>query len=177
MKTNKNELRKTILIKRLNQSEKSITIKSQKIVNKIQNLKKYQSAKNILLYFPIKNEVNILALTKTKNKNFFLPIVKEKLLFYGKYDKECNLTLNKYQIPEPKKINKKKLDLIIVPAISFDKNKFRIGYGKGFYDKFLKEQEALKIGICFDFQVTEKIEIESFDEKCDIVITEINTYK
>src|SRR3989338_3616519 len=84
-----------------------------------------------------------------------------------------------FGILEPKEsyqreFNPDKLDIVIVPGIAFDKNGHRIGYGYGYYDRFLKtiRKETLKIGLAYDFQLIEKIPEERHDVPVDIILTE-----
>ena len=65
-------------------------------------------------------------------------------------------------------------DIILVPGIAFDRDGNRMGFGKGFYDRFLMEGSGIKIGICYDFQLIDKIPISEYDVPVDIVITEEN---
>ena len=82
----------------------------------------------------------------------------------------------KFGILEPieaMKIPWKKIDLVLVPGIVFDKNGHRIGYGLGFYDKFLKKvPKAIKIGLAFDFQIVDKVPREEHDVPVDLVVTD-----
>ena len=65
--------------------------------------------------------------------------------------------------------------LVIVPGVIFSKEKFRIGYGKGYYDKFIsKNRYNFYLGICFENQVIDHFEYDKFDEKLDAIITEEN---
>jgi 5-formyltetrahydrofolate cyclo-ligase len=69
-------------------------------------------------------------------------------------------------------------DLMLIPGVAFDQKGNRIGYGNGYYDKFLAKCEGLKVGIGFDLQVVEKIEpIEEWDVKMDLVLTEKGIYR
>ena len=71
----------------------------------------------------------------------------------------------------------KKIDAVLVPGIAFDKNGARVGFGKGCYDRFLKNVSAIKIGVCYDFQICEKICDEEHDIKMDFLISENGMYK
>ena len=68
-------------------------------------------------------------------------------------------------------IYKGKIDLIIVPGVGFDQNNNRLGYGKGFYDHFLKNKNIFKIGICFKEQLLDEIPVNEYDIKMDLIIT------
>ena len=120
------ELRKKLNIEKI----------SKQLITDIRNLQIYQSAKNIMIYYPMKYEVNLLDLTKDK-KNFYLPKVNGNELFVCPYN--CDLKKSELNIYEPcsEPVNPEILDLIIVPALMVDKQKNRLGYGGGFYDRFL----------------------------------------
>ena len=86
------------------------------------------------------------------------------------------LSINKYGIPEP--ISDKIIypDILLVPIVAFDKNLNRIGYGGGFYDRYLEKISQIKkcitIGLAFSHQKVNKIKVENFDRKLDLILTE-----
>ena len=87
------------------------------------------------------------------------------------------MVLNKYGMLEPIKSKKNTPNIILVPLLAFDNRKHRIGYGKGFYDKFLSKyfkinKKILTIGIAFSFQKHHNLPINSKDIKLDYVLTE-----
>ena len=63
------------------------------------------------------------------------------------------------------------VDVVIVPLVGCDKNLNRIGFGKGFYDRFLKDKKAYKIGVCYDFQVVDNLTVNEWDVKLNKIIT------
>lgn len=69
-------------------------------------------------------------------------------------------------------VEKKDIDIIITPCVCFDYNKYRVGYGKGFYDRFFIGCNAVKIGVCFDECVVESIDIDEYDVAADMVLTD-----
>lgn len=73
--------------------------------------------------------------------------------------------------PETQREYINKIDLVIVPGIAFDKNKCRLGRGKGYYDRYFMNKRIKKIGIGFDFQLLDEVPTSSFDIKMDKVIT------
>lgn len=90
-----------------------------------------------------------------------------------------SVTHGAYGIREPLKnqqIDKRVIEAVIVPGIGFDRNGGRIGFGKGYYDRFLSDFDGLKIGVCYDFQLVDKIETDENDIPMDMIITESDCY-
>jgi 5-formyltetrahydrofolate cyclo-ligase len=111
-----------------------------------------------------------------------VPVVKGEEIFFSEIFSLSELEKSSFGLLEPKNqkiVEAKKLDLIIVPGASFDKNGNRIGYGKGYYDRFLKtiSKHASTIGLCFEDNIEENIPTEAHDVKVDVVLTEKNTFK
>ena len=86
------------------------------------------------------------------------------------------LNISKIGIPEPSMEKKVYPDVLIVPLVGFDKNNFRLGYGGGFYDRYIKKisnkKKVLTVGFGFSFQEINKIPINKFDQKLDIILTD-----
>ena len=86
-------------------------------------------------------------------------------------------TTNNFGIPEPNMSKKvEKPDIIFIPIVAFDNYKNRLGYGGGFYDRYLerieKKKKVIKIGCAFSFQKINKLPLEDYDKKLDFIITE-----
>ena len=99
-----------------------------------------------------------------------------QILTHYAIDDQTLFKENKYEIPEPiseEKVGENELDLVLVPLLVFDKNGHRIGYGGGFYDKFLAKTrpECIKIGISFFEPLDNFIETEKTDIRLDFCIT------
>ena len=82
---------------------------------------------------------------------------------------------------EPAKSKAKVPDLMLIPLLAFDKNKHRLGYGKGFYDRYLnkylkKHKDILTVGVAFSFQKHHKIPVNQNDVKVDFILTEKGIY-
>lgn len=150
---------------------KSLDIQSisQKMVNLIRQVDIYTHAQNVMIYYPVNYEINLLELTQD-NKNFFLPKMDDKSLLVCPFG--SNLEKSKYNIMEPcsKPIDPDILDLIIVPALMADKLGYRLGYGGGFYDRFLKNCNAQTIAAVPKELFVEKLPTDEFDVKIDLII-------
>ena len=134
--------------------------------------------KNILIYVSKEDEVDtinlILELFKLK-KNIYVPKVEKDIINFYQINSLFDLKLGKFNILEP--ISKIKItnyqdSVIIVPGLLFDLNNNRLGYGGGYYDKFLQDKNIYKIGICYSFFKIDKINSEKHDIKMDLIITE-----
>jgi len=168
----KKALRNDLINKRL--THKLSEEESNIIINKLINLPEIKKAKYILLYYPHKNEVNILPLfQRLKGKTLLLPRTDSKDIFPITVNCLKSLKKGKFGIPEPEgsPVEIEKIDVVIVPAVAFDKKGHRLGYGKGYYDRFLKKFKGTKIGVAYDFQVVEKLPKEEHDVPVDLVIT------
>ncbi len=168
----KNELRKNA--KKIRNSLDMETL-SEKIMQNIKNSEIYKNAKHVMLFYPLKNEVNLLRLL-FDNKTFYLPRVEGQNLLVCpyKYGDELKVSDFKTQEPTTSPVNTEILDLIFVPALMIDKNNYRLGYGGGFYDKFLSkiDKNITKSVAIPSALITEKLPTEDFDVKMDVKFCE-----
>ena len=175
----KNQLKESILEKRNSLSKQEILEKSEKIENKLFNLEHFRKSKTIMFFVSFNSEVDTRNMIKKsfQNKTVVVPKVAQHEINPSIIiDIDNLIPAGKFGIFEPieaMKIAYKNIDLVLVPGIAFDKTGHRIGYGFGYYDKFLKKvPKAIKIGLCFDFQIVDKIPHEEHDVPVDFVVTE-----
>lgn len=162
-------------------SKDEVHSKSFDIVQKIIGLHNTISwDKPYLFYSATQNEVDIssaFSYLSYKSQIFFPKTVGEDIIFYETEYLE-DLKPGAFGILEPSDMVPKFVDnkgICFVPGIAFDKKGNRLGFGKGYYDRFLRDKSHItKIGICYDFQLLKHIEIpaEDFDIKMDMIITE-----
>ena len=175
---NKLSIRKRILTLRKRNISKNLSINPIKIF-KFFKKKRFKS-KIIGAYYPFNYELNILDILKSlEKKNYVLSLPKvaknNKMDFFQWSFKEP-LKINKYGIPET--TSKKKIfpNILLIPLVGFDSQLNRLGYGGGFYDRYLSKvqdnNEIIKIGIGFSFQKVKNLPINKFDKKLDCIITE-----
>ena len=148
------------------------------------NLIRHKFKKKIIkvaLYYPSNFELNVLKILEHRNfsnQEILLPVTdKNNLMNFFSWKKNEVLFLGKFGILEPIKSKPKIPDLILVPILAFDKNKYRLGYGKGFYDRYLnkylkKFKNIFTVGIAFSFQRHDKLPVNKKDVKLDYIITE-----
>ena len=155
--------------------------KSKEIFYKIIETETFKKSKIIAIYKSIKSEVDTTELIKyslNMGKIIALPKVEENELKFYKINSICeNLEKSEFGIEEPEGkdenlIDSNSIDLVIVPGICFDLEKNRLGFGQGYYDRFLKQKDFKTIGICFDEQIAEKVPTDKNDVKVKEIITD-----
>ena len=139
----------------------------------------------LALYYPTSFEINVLKLLEnqyTNNISILLPVIEKKnRMNFFSWKKNHVLLVNKFGILEPQKTKFKIPNLILLPILAFDRNKYRLGYGKGFYDRYLnkyqkKNSNILTVGVAFSFQKHHKLPINKNDVKLDYILTEKGFY-
>lgn len=177
-------LRKKYLQKREQLSIDKVKKFSEKIRRNLKGLSYYKDSQNIMVYINFKNEPETIQIIKDSlklNKNVYIPRINKKEIEAVRIKNLKNLKINTYGIKEPSQklpaSSRKIFDIIIIPGILFDKKGNRIGFGKGFYDRFLKKYKGKKIALAYDFQLKNTIPSYDYDEKIDIIITEKRIYK
>jgi len=174
----KSLIRKKILNLRKRNNNKNIKFPYLKIYKEIK--KKISKKKIIGGYYPVNFEIDILYFLKkleSRDIRICLPVVKKNNeMDYYAWSTKSLLKLNQYGIPEPEKIKKVFPDIIFIPLVAFDNKMYRIGYGGGYYDRYIakvsNEKNLFKVGIAYSFQKINKVPITKYDKKLDIIITE-----
>ncbi len=180
MKT-KQEIRTSILSLRNQLSQQEWKEKSEKIREKFFTVQKFQQAKIIHTYISSKkNEVDtkeIIHQSLLKKKRIAVPKSdrKKQELLHSEIFSLDELSVGEYGILESRNIrfvNLQEIDLVIIPAVAVTRSGVRLGFGKGYYDKFLQHLKCTRIVLCFDFQIVNEIPQESHDQNVDMIITE-----
>lgn len=184
----KAQLRQLYKEKRTQLSEAEIETLSIDIANECLNLPIWNfNCYHLFLSIESKNEINatfLLNILQGKDKTVVVPKTdfSTSTLKHYLLDDNTKLAINNYGIPEPVDgilINEQQIDVVFVPLLAFDIKGNRVGYGKGFYDKFLSEckPECLKIGLSF-FQAEDDIEgLTNTDIKLDYCVTPDKVYR
>ena len=186
METNlKDDLRKNMLHQRKNMKLENVSAFSNKILETIMSLPKFIKCKNIMLYLSFNNEVNTYALAKwclANGKKVIVPYcisATREIIPFEINNLTDDLTKSTFGIMEPKhdilnKANIEDIDLIIVPGVVFDEHCNRIGFGAGYYDRFLpkRAKNSSTIGLAYDYQIINKIPTGDYDIPLDFIISE-----
>ena len=174
----KSKIRKKIINIRKKNNNRNIKISYLKIFNEI---KKNISKKKIIGgYYPVNHEIDILEFLnklEIKGLQLSLPVIKKnnEMDFY-RWSQNDLLKLNNYGIPEPEKNKKVSPDILLVPLVAFDSRLYRIGYGGGYYDRYIAKYSnkkiLLKVGIAHSCQKINRVPTNNHDKKLDLIITE-----
>ena len=174
----KSKLRSKVLKIRKNNTFKNYKINPERILNLLRTQK--YNFKNLGGYYPTNYEIddlNILEFFEKKNYNILLPIIKKNSqMEFFKWTKYDPLKINKYGIAEPISLKIIYPNIIFVPLVAYDKNLNRLGYGGGFYDRYIekivKVKKIVKIGLAFSYQELKVIPVSKLDKKLDFIVTE-----
>lgn len=175
----KRKIRDRIKKLRLNLTKEQVAKDSELIYNKIIENKIFERAEVIMSYMSFQNEID------TERINSYILSCGKKLLLPKMIDREIIKAIeytgefkidNSFGIKEPVgEIYNGNIDLIIVPGVVFDREGNRIGYGRGYYDRFLKlYPRTRKISLAYEFQILDRLEVEEHDEKIDEIVTKNN---
>jgi len=183
---NKSTLRKYYLTKRKALSSQEIDRKSQKICDLFFQKIDLNTIKFLHIFLPIKKQNEIDTLLIIRRLQIEFPLVNivvsrsnlENFEMQHFILEEDNLVENKWGILEPSQDSKRgiqpqDIDLVIIPLLCFDKQGNRVGYGKGFYDRFLQKcsLKAFKMGFCLEEPIEQINDLNEFDVKMDVCIT------
>ena len=174
---NKSKIRSKIINLRKKNFNKNFQINLDKFFS---FLKTKTNLKNLGGYYSSNYEIDdleILDFLEKKNYKISLPIIKKNnQMNFFKWSKNDPLKINKYGIPEPVSSKIFYPDILLVPLVGYDDNLNRLGYGGGFYDRYIEKIEKIKkiikIGLAFSCQKIKSVPINQHDKKLDFIITE-----
>lgn len=171
-------LRNRILAERKALTPDQVFTLSLAIFSRLKDYLRNTSFESLLAYYPIHNEVDTTLMFDyfwEQKKTLFLPVIKDTQLHPVLFTPDSTLKEGVHHIPIPDSPSDeqtpRQIDVAIVPCLACDRNRFRLGYGKGYYDRFLSAK-TLKIGLCYDFQLVDKLPAEPHDIRLDVIVTD-----
>lgn len=174
--TDKNKLRNTIRSVIRSKSKDNLIVQSRAIISRLQSHPLFLSAKTILLFHSLPDEVDTHELIKNiqNDKIILLPSVVGDELVLHRYQSSDLTHVGDFGIIESDGITfeaYQDIDLAIIPGVAFDSKGHRLGRGRGYYDRFLPNLKCYTIGVCFSFQLVDAVPTEDFDKSVDEVLT------
>ena len=179
----KKRLRRKILDERRAMDAQTVSEKSDVICEKLIREPAIAECDKICLYMPINNEVDVTLLVdrlRSLGKTLYIPKIGGHNMHFHKYEADTELSPGSFGIPEPVDSEMLVADektLIVMPGAGFSKDRDRIGYGGGYYDRYIKKHsDAKAIAVCYEFQVLEQVPAGKNDMRPAKLITEENSY-
>jgi len=175
-------LRKHLLEKRDATSAELRDISSERIHQNLKRITSFTNSQNTACYFPIGSEVdthNIMLDMLEQDKNLLLPRIVNNNLEFCIVPNLEKLEKGSFEIMEPRDSCKKaeKINCVLIPTVGVSKSGVRLGYGKGYYDRFLSSTDAVKISLTYSKQIVKSIPNDSHDVKIDWIVTEDENVK
>ena len=177
----KKQIRKELIGKRKNIPKDKKVIYDKEISRKITLSDYFKNASQVLVFASVNDEFDtqfIIEQCRMENKTVFYPLCLDNCgnMKFFKVNSADDLKFGMYNIPEPKQgcveYQPQKNDLIIVPCLSVDNYGYRIGYGKGYYDRFLKYFNGVSICPCYHQLLTDSLPTDEYDIKINVIMTE-----
>ena len=173
-------IREQMLVLRKQLDDRSYVKLSRKAQDRLIAVVDFQRATTLALYSPIRHEVatdQLFSSALVAGKRIFYPRIRGENLEFCQVFSVDELVVGAFGVAEPVDevtIAVADLDLIVVPGVAFSFDGFRLGYGRGFYDRQLVGRPAttITIGLCFDFQLINQLPAEEHDQKLDYIVTE-----
>ena len=177
----KDRLRRLILKKRLSLEPTIWQEKSNLVCDRLESLSLFQKSRTILAYFSFKQELDLSSLFNKGDRNWGFPRCVGRSLHWHSWRPQDKLLLNssygiKEPLPQAATISPATVDLILVPAVAVDRFGYRLGYGGGFYDRFLGSPEWVNkptIGVVFNEAFLPQLPVEPWDRQLDYICTEL----
>ena len=172
----KKELRAKVRAQKRAMTEEQIVRKSQALAEQFVRSEAYRNAKSIYGYLPYNQEVRtvpMLEQAQKDGKRVAVPKCYDDEMRFIWLDDLTRVEKGYAGIPEPiddSPVADDPTALVLMPGMAFDPQGHRIGYGGGFYDKFLAKESHPTLALCYDFQVFDSLETEEFDIPVDCVL-------
>ena len=173
----KSSLRKILLEKRDNTSFDLLQIASKQIQKKIKKIKPFRESQKSGFYYPIGSEIltqDIMQEALSNGKEVYLPRIRGEYMDFRKIDDFSSLEMGSFDIMEPNldcPIDNN-LDVLVVPTIGISPIGIRLGYGYGYYDKFLAKNKTVTISLTLEKQIVRNIPKSEYDVPIDWIVTE-----
>ena len=170
----KQSLRKSIIAKRLELSSDEVASKSNKVCAKVLKMPEYKASKVVYLYYPVNNELDVRPIMEDyikAGKIMAFPKVENGDIYFYTVKSLDDFAPGKFNIPEP--VGKElapEPDMIIVPGVAFSNDGMRVGYGGGFYDRFLSNCHVHSVGVCYSLQLLTYVPSMSHDQRLDEIV-------
>ncbi|MFO7765101.1 MAG: 5-formyltetrahydrofolate cyclo-ligase [Pelovirga sp.] len=179
----KNAIRADMLRRRSNLLPEQVVQMSRLAQRRLLSTALFAAVNSVALYRPIRNETatdDIFAAAVSQGKTVFFPRVEGETLHFVPIGSLDQLVAGSFGISEPPAdlvVPDLMPDMILVPGVAFDRRGHRLGYGRGFYDRYLSAcpAEVCKVGLSYSFQLCDAIPVDDHDQGLDALVTDAQT--
>ncbi|MBO4943015.1 MAG: 5-formyltetrahydrofolate cyclo-ligase [Muribaculaceae bacterium] len=173
---NKEDIRRQVRARKQMLDDNERLAAARRVFDTVRSMAAYTVARRVLLYHSLPDELSthLFFESSPSDKIYYLPRVNGLDLEILPYDRS-RMHLGAFRIEEPDgddTVDISDIDLVIVPAVAFDRQGNRVGRGKGYYDRLLSRSRATTIGICYDFQLFDEFDTDDFDIPVDYVVAD-----
>lgn len=177
----KEEIRRQVKARKSLLSEDERREAARRVFEMVEKTAAFMLSEHILMYHSLADELSTHEFIDRWNsrKRFYLPRVNGVNLEILPYEKS-RLHLGSFNIEEPEgddTVDMSAIELVIVPAVAYDRKGNRVGRGKGFYDRLLADTDAVTMGVAYECQLYDEIDAEEYDVPVQYVITESGVIK
>lgn len=177
----KTEIRKALLDRRKALASSECTAAGRNIVAWLTDLDIYRQADCVALFMPIQGEVDLRALLVAGGRTYCFPRVSGEELEFVAVDSLADFVPGSFGVPEPRGarlVMPEELGLVLVPGLAFDRRGYRLGYGKGYYDRLLAANPGLcACGICMRQFFVDELPADAWDQRVGLVVMEDGIHK
>lgn len=182
----KDELRTKLRKQRGALPEEARRARSERIAQAVLALPEWRDARTVASFRPMRKEVDVGALAeaaRAQGKRLALPRVDRRsdALVFSVVDGTTSLETSPFGVEEPSPdsppLDPAEIDLVVVPALAFDERGFRLGYGKGYYDRFLAGIRAATVGVAYDFEMLAELPTMEWDVAVRIIVTDARAHR
>ena len=180
----KARLRKRMLRLRRALPSDEVKRRSEAVLSHLLSHPIYKNSRTVHTYISVDEEVDtwpLISRALDDGKRVVVPVVSgDEDMVHCEVDSRSEFVKGRFGLWEPKhrrEVDVKELDLVVVPGVAFDRRGYRLGFGRGYYDRFLSQVSAPKVGLAFDFQVVPCIPEDPHDERVDYLATEEGIFR
>lgn len=146
------------------------------IMRRLEESEQFRDAATVAAFWSMDDEPYTHEALKrwAKDKKVLLPMIEGEKMTFREYIPDVEMEQGALKTMHPKhgiRAKSSEIDMIVVPGVAFDRSGFRLGRGKGFYDRYLKRCHGVKVGVCLSHQLVDSVPTEPHDHRLDLVIT------
>ncbi len=171
----KQQIREEMTLRRASLSDDDVSEAGAKVMRNLFSDEEFLKVESVGFYYSMKGEIStkeMIERTLKFGKTIYLPRIRTGEIAFCEFEGFESLAAGQLGIMEPLGETEEVPELLVVPGLAFDLEMYRLGFGKGYYDKYLAKHDVYSIGVCYEWQVVPKLPREKHDMRMDKIIAE-----